>query len=170
MPEDASSARLEDVFAEIEAPGTYTHTTDELTVGAKLAWHNHTRCIGKLYWRWLAVRDCRHVTAAEDIRDECFEHLRVVPTAAASSRRSRSSPPTGRGSPRRACTTPSSSPTPATARRRHRRRRRRDGRPHGARPALGWTPGGTTPFDLLPIVLETPDGEVSSHPVPPELA
>ena len=78
MDEDAYQARVADVVAEIQATGTYTHTTDELTVGAKLAWYNHTRCIGKLYWRWLTVRDCRDVTTPEGIRDECFEHQRVV--------------------------------------------------------------------------------------------
>ena len=64
MDEDAYRARIAEVAAEIQATGTYTHTTDELTVGAKLAWYNHSRCIGKLYWRSLTVRDCRHVTDA----------------------------------------------------------------------------------------------------------
>ena len=73
-----TSARIAEVVAEIQATGTYTHTTDELTVGAKLAWYNHTRCVGKLYWRSLTVRDCRDVTTPEGIRDECFEHQRVV--------------------------------------------------------------------------------------------
>src|SRR4051812_38779590 len=78
MDEDAFRARVAEVVAEIQATGTYTHTTDELTVGAKLAWYHHTRCIGKLYWRGLTVRDCRHVTDAEGIAEECFEHQRVV--------------------------------------------------------------------------------------------
>ena len=54
------------------------HTTDELTVGAKLAWYHNTRCIGKLYWRGLTVRDCRHVTDPAGIADECFEHSAFV--------------------------------------------------------------------------------------------
>src|SRR3954471_12737288 len=37
MPDDAFNARVGEVMAEITATGTYTHTTDELTVGAKLA-------------------------------------------------------------------------------------------------------------------------------------
>ena len=48
-----------DVIAEIAETGTYTHTTEELTVGARLAWRHNTRCIGKLYWRGLTVRDFR---------------------------------------------------------------------------------------------------------------
>src|SRR3954447_15805555 len=78
MDDAAFNARVADVMAEITATGTYTHTTDELTVGAKLAWYNHTRCIGKLYWRSLTVRDCREGRSPEGIRDECFEHQRVV--------------------------------------------------------------------------------------------
>ena len=78
MDDDAFRARIAEVAAEIQATGTYTHTTDELTVGAKIAWYNHTRCVGKLYWRSLTVRDCRDVTTPEGIRDECFEHQRVV--------------------------------------------------------------------------------------------
>ena len=78
MDEDAYRARIAEVAGEIQATGTYTHTTDELTVGAKLAWYNHSRCVGKLYWRSLTVRDCRDVTTPEGIRDDCFEHQRVV--------------------------------------------------------------------------------------------
>src|SRR4051794_5668350 len=49
MPLEAWMRRLKEVETELERRGTYTHTTEELTVGAKLAWYHHTRCIGKLY-------------------------------------------------------------------------------------------------------------------------
>lgn len=67
--------RLSEVEVEIDARGTYRHTPEELTIGAKLAWRNHARCIGKLYWRSLAVRDCRHLTSEAEIRDACLDHL-----------------------------------------------------------------------------------------------
>jgi nitric-oxide synthase len=70
--------RLEAVAAEIAATGTYTHTSTELTYGAKLAWRNASRCIGRLYWKSLVVRDRRHVTGADEIFTEVVEHLRTA--------------------------------------------------------------------------------------------
>jgi nitric-oxide synthase len=66
------------VEAEVAATGTYTHTSTELTYGAKLAWRNSSRCIGRLYWHSLVVRDSRHVGAADEIFTELVEHLRVA--------------------------------------------------------------------------------------------
>jgi nitric-oxide synthase, bacterial len=71
-------ARLAQMRAEVAATGTYTHTPAELTYGAKLAWRNSSRCIGRLYWNSLVVRDCRHVTGADEILTEVVEHLRVA--------------------------------------------------------------------------------------------
>ncbi|NAS23039.1 nitric oxide synthase oxygenase [Herbidospora sp. NEAU-GS84] len=69
-------ARLREVAAEIEQTGTYTHTLDELTFGARVAWRNSGRCIGRLYWQSLRVRDRREVDTADAIADECVAHLR----------------------------------------------------------------------------------------------
>jgi nitric-oxide synthase, bacterial len=68
--------RLQQVRREIEASGTYWQTTQELTFGARVAWRNSSRCIGRLYWHSLRVRDRRHVAAAPDIAAESFQHLR----------------------------------------------------------------------------------------------
>jgi nitric-oxide synthase len=68
--------RLRRVRREIEASGTYWHTPDELAFGARAAWRNSSRCIGRLYWRSLRVRDRRHLATAPDIAAESFEHLR----------------------------------------------------------------------------------------------
>ena len=57
-------SRLRQVRREIEATGTYRHTPAELEFGARVAWRNSSRCIGRLYWRSLRVRDRREVTAA----------------------------------------------------------------------------------------------------------
>lgn len=70
--------RLRDVRAEIDATGTYRHTATELQHGARTAWRNSARCIGRLYWRSLVVRDRREVTDAARMADECVEHLRVA--------------------------------------------------------------------------------------------
>ncbi|GAA3420110.1 nitric oxide synthase oxygenase [Streptosporangium vulgare] len=68
--------RLREVRQEIARTGTYTHTPGELIFGARVAWRNSGRCIGRLYWRSLRVRDRRHVTTAEGVAVECVNHLR----------------------------------------------------------------------------------------------
>ncbi|GGJ83323.1 nitric oxide synthase oxygenase [Pilimelia anulata] len=70
--------RLALVAAQVEATGTYTHTPDELTYGARLAWRNSSRCIGRLYWRSLIVLDRRRASAADDIFSLLVEHLRIA--------------------------------------------------------------------------------------------
>ena len=72
----APDRRLLQVRREIDASGTYWHTPAELEFGAQVAWRNSARCIGRLYWRSLQVRDRRDVTAAPDIAAESFSHLR----------------------------------------------------------------------------------------------
>lgn len=64
------------VLDEIEATGTYRHTGAELAFGARVAWRNSARCIGRLYWKTLQVRDRRHLTAPADVAAECVAHLR----------------------------------------------------------------------------------------------
>jgi len=67
--------RLRQVRRQIEADGTYRHTQAELAFGARVAWRNSSRCIGRLYWRSLQVRDCREITGAADICEESVAHL-----------------------------------------------------------------------------------------------
>lgn len=69
-------ARIAAVRAEIAETGTYRHTPQELVHGARVAWRNSNRCIGRLYWNSLRVRDRRMLTEAEDVAGECFAHLR----------------------------------------------------------------------------------------------
>jgi nitric-oxide synthase len=68
--------RIAAVGREIERTGTYRHTTEELTFGARVAWRNNARCIGRLYWHSLQVRDLRTVSGASDVAEHCFDHLR----------------------------------------------------------------------------------------------
>ncbi len=68
--------RLNQVLAQIARYGTYTHTPEELTFGARVAWRNSNRCIGRLYWQSLRVRDMRSVESAEGVAVECVNHLR----------------------------------------------------------------------------------------------
>jgi nitric-oxide synthase len=68
--------RLLQVWGEIERTGTYTHTDEELAFGARVAWRNSARCIGRLYWNSLRVRDRRGVRAPADVAAESIAHLR----------------------------------------------------------------------------------------------
>lgn len=71
-------SRIEEARAEIGETGGYRHTSAELAFGARVAWRNSARCIGRLYWRGLRVRDRRNVTEAADIAAECVTHLRAA--------------------------------------------------------------------------------------------
>ena len=53
--------RLREIRREISLTGTYRHTLEELEFGARVAWRNSSRCIGRLYWKSLKVRDRREV-------------------------------------------------------------------------------------------------------------
>lgn len=72
---EAFAARWAEVSAEIAGTGTYTHTHDELSSGARLAWRNATRCIGRLFWKGLEVRDMRHVTSEDEMLEALVEHI-----------------------------------------------------------------------------------------------
>lgn len=74
----AFAARWAQVSAEIERTGTYVQTYDELSFGAKLAWRNSTRCIGRLFWNGLKVRDMRHLTTEEEVLAALVEHIELA--------------------------------------------------------------------------------------------
>jgi nitric-oxide synthase, bacterial len=78
QPSVPLARRIRQIRDEIDATGTYAHTEEELTFGARLAWRNAARCIGRLYWKSLHVRDRRHVSTPAEIAAECVEHLRVA--------------------------------------------------------------------------------------------
>lgn len=68
--------RVRQARREVADRGTYTHSAEELEFGARVAWRNANRCIGRLYWRSLIIRDRRHVRDPDDVAAECFAHLR----------------------------------------------------------------------------------------------
>ena len=43
----AFTPRMNAINQEIESAGSYMHTAHELEIGAKLAWRNNARCIGR---------------------------------------------------------------------------------------------------------------------------
>ena len=72
---DVVPLRRASIRAMIERTGTYWHTDEELVYGARVAWRNSSRCIGRLHWQSLHVRDMRHLTTAEEIFEALVEHI-----------------------------------------------------------------------------------------------
>jgi nitric-oxide synthase len=50
----------------------------ELEHAGRVAWRNSNRCIGRLFWRSLIVRDMRHLDSEDDIFESLVEHLKVA--------------------------------------------------------------------------------------------
>lgn len=70
--------RILAVAQEIEQSGTYQHTFNELSYGAKLAWRNSNRCIGRLFWRSLQLIDARDLTQPDEIFQAVQNHLSIA--------------------------------------------------------------------------------------------
>jgi nitric-oxide synthase len=64
------------VLGTIDRIGTYLHTAGELEFGARVAWRNSSRCIGRLYWNSLRVLDRRGARTPDEISDHLVTHLR----------------------------------------------------------------------------------------------
>ena len=85
--EQEINARMEEIREEIIQTGTYEHTFEELIHGAKIAWRNSNRCIGRLFWNSLHVFDARDALTEEAIINNLFHHIsyatnegRILPT------------------------------------------------------------------------------------------
>ncbi|MBJ8192830.1 nitric oxide synthase oxygenase, partial [Bacillus cereus] len=74
---DEAEARLLHIRHDIETTGTYDHTYEELEHGALMAWRNSNRCIGRLFWDKLLVRDARAASDAAEVVSELLEHKRI---------------------------------------------------------------------------------------------
>jgi nitric-oxide synthase len=149
--------RWAQVCREMEETGSYAHTSEELTFGAQVAWRNSSRCIGRLYWRSLQVRDRRDTHDPPDVFAELVAHLRQA---------------TNGGRIRPLVTVfPPATPTSPGVRIwneqliRYAGWRRDDGSIYGdprnadftdAVRRLGWDSNGRSRFDLLPIAIQIP--------------
>ncbi|MGO4274191.1 nitric oxide synthase oxygenase, partial [Paenibacillus sp. TAF58] len=71
-------SRLAEITQAIRFKGEYQHTLEELEYGAKMAWRNSNRCIGRLFWESLRVHDARHVETEEEMADALFRHIEVA--------------------------------------------------------------------------------------------
>jgi nitric-oxide synthase len=150
--------RFIEVAETIIRTGSYWQTSDELAYGARIAWRNSTRCIGRLHWKSLTVRDLRHLSTAEDIFEAIVEHLRLGTNG-------------GKIRPMMSVFAPQAPDAPGIRIWnpqviRYAGYRQVDGSVLGD-PShveltevireLGWRGGQGTPFDILPLVIQMPD-------------
>ncbi|WP_168122520.1 nitric oxide synthase oxygenase [Paenibacillus sp. HB172176] len=70
--------RITEIHAEIQSSGSYAHTVEELAYGAKLAWRNNNRCIGRLFWDSLNVIDARRLQTEEEIAQALLAHIELA--------------------------------------------------------------------------------------------
>jgi len=144
--------RLRRVRAEIDRTGTYVHTEAEVAFGARVAWRNAARCIGRLYWHGLNVRDRRAVHTPVAVADECAAHLRACT----------------RGGRIRSTITVFAPDRPGRPGPRIRGDQLIRYAGHTERAiALGWQPPDPPGrFDVLPLLIGTGDGEPEVHELP----
>ena len=70
--------RIEVAVAELHDRGAWRKTPEELGFAARLAWRNAVRCVGRLSWRGLHLRDCRDLTCPDTMAEALFDHLRFA--------------------------------------------------------------------------------------------
>ncbi|MBC5637980.1 nitric oxide synthase oxygenase [Ornithinibacillus sp. BX22] len=75
LSEEQQQERINEIEKEILQTGSYTHKTFELTHGAKMAWRNSNRCIGRLLWNTLHVFDERDIQTADEAFDKLKRHI-----------------------------------------------------------------------------------------------
>ena len=76
LPQKQQGERIREIEEEIRRSGTYAHTRAELVHGAKMAWRNSNRCLGRLLWETLEVFDERETKTAEEAYDKLTRHIR----------------------------------------------------------------------------------------------
>ncbi|GFN31782.1 nitric oxide synthase oxygenase [Paenibacillus xylaniclasticus] len=75
LSEQETMRRIAEVREQIRLTGTYRHTGEELKHGARMAWRNSNRCIGRLFWQSLTVFDARHALSADEYSEAVFRHI-----------------------------------------------------------------------------------------------
>lgn len=78
LPSATMKARRAEVLRSLRRENWYEHTADELAFGARVAWRNSARCIGRLFWKSLEVIDCRAVTDSDEMASRLFAQMRMA--------------------------------------------------------------------------------------------
>jgi nitric-oxide synthase len=167
----AFEPRWRQVESEIKNTGTYVQTFEELAHSARVAWRNSIRCIGRMYWEGLAVRDFRNARTEDEMFQAIFSHIELA---------------TNGGNLRPVMTVFPPRGTDGTAPRvwspqlfRYAAYAQAGGKVLGdpanvelteVALALGWRPPETrTPFDLLPIIVQVPGKKPVARDIPKHL-
>ncbi|WDL98096.1 nitric oxide synthase oxygenase [Alicyclobacillus sp. ALC3] len=72
--EDAQD-RLTAIQESLMRRATYELTYEELEHGARMAWRNSNRCIGRLFWKSLNVFDERSLSTPEKVVNALYRHI-----------------------------------------------------------------------------------------------
>lgn len=75
LSNDALVKRLNEIHLEIEINNSYAHTASELEFGAKVAWRNSNRCIGRLHYKQLEINDLRTISSNLDFEKALKNHI-----------------------------------------------------------------------------------------------
>jgi nitric-oxide synthase len=150
----------------LSSAGSYRQTAEELMIGAKLAWRNADRCVGRGMWNALTMVDARSVQSARELAEVCWNYLAAAMNGGAIR------PMTMVGPPRRPDAEGLRIISPQLIR--YAGYRNGAGSVTGD-PAnieltelaqrLGWR-GAGTPFDLLPLLIGSPGGTIHWFDVP----
>ena len=70
--------RLESTREERADAPPYAPSPAELRHGARVAWRNNARCIGRLFWSSLQVRDRRDLHRPAAVAEDLREHVRIA--------------------------------------------------------------------------------------------
>ncbi|MGN2634801.1 nitric oxide synthase oxygenase [Nocardia takedensis] len=161
--------RRRNALALLEQHGDYSQTSEEILVGAKLAWRNHARCVGRKHWRSLKLVDARQVRTARDLAEVCWQHLELATNGGAVQSTISVGPPRALDGGEHRIISPQLI--------RYAGYRNGDGTVTGDAAhiaitefamKLGWR-GARTPFDVLPVLISTPDEPIRWFDVPTEL-
>lgn len=75
---ELSNEWYENRMKEIQDADDYYPTTEELIFGARVAWRNSNRCIGRLFWQSLQVFDERQLQTEEEIYQALLRHIKFA--------------------------------------------------------------------------------------------
>jgi nitric-oxide synthase len=67
--------RLDRLRCGFARTGTWQPSSDELTFGARLAWRNSVRCVGRMFWPSLKVFDARAARTAGEMYLAILDHI-----------------------------------------------------------------------------------------------
>ncbi len=75
LDRDYFRRRWSAISSQIKRHSFYEHTPEEVAFGARVAWRNNSRCIGRLYWDSLEVYDCRELVDPDAMVSRAATHL-----------------------------------------------------------------------------------------------